>query len=51
MGSVKLVISMVKKKTFFKYGAKNNWKDFLTSKNIKTLEDSFKKEMEELGYL
>jgi len=40
-----------KKITFFKYGAKNNWKDFLTSKNIKTLEDSFKKEMEELGYL
>tara|TARA_B110000238_G_C15997059_1_gene382747 strand:+ start:29 stop:886 length:858 start_codon:yes stop_codon:yes gene_type:complete len=40
-----------KKITFFKYGAKNNWKDFLTSKNIKTLEDSFKKEMEELRYL
>ena len=40
-----------KKITFFKYGPKNNWKDFLTSKNIKTLEDSFKKEMEELGYL
>jgi len=40
-----------KKITFFKYGAKNNWKNFLTSKNIKTLEDSFKEEMEELEYL
>jgi len=40
-----------KKITFFKYGAKNNWKNFLTSKNIKTLEDSFKEEMKELEYL
>ena len=40
-----------KKITFFKYGAKNNFKNFLTSKNIKTLEDSFKEEMEELEYL
>ena len=40
-----------KKIPFFKYGAKNNWKNFLTSENRKTIEDLFKKEMEELGYL
>ena len=40
-----------KRITFFKYGAKNNWKNFLTSENRKTIEDLFKKEMEELGYL
>jgi len=40
-----------KKITFFKYGAKNNWKNFLTSENKKTIEDLFKEEMKELGYL
>ena len=40
-----------KKITFFKYGTKNNWKNLLTSENRKTIEDLFKKEMEELGYL
>ena len=40
-----------KKITFFKYGAKNNWKNFLTSENRKKIEDSFREEMKELGYL
>ncbi|MDC1091213.1 sulfotransferase domain-containing protein [Candidatus Pelagibacter ubique] len=40
-----------KKVTFFKYGAKNNWKNFLTSENRKKIEDSFREEMKELGYL
>ena len=40
-----------KKITFFKYGAKNNWKKFLTSENKKKIEDIFKEEMKELGYL
>jgi len=40
-----------KKITFFKYGAKNNWKKFLTLENIKKIEDIFREEMKELGYL
>ena len=40
-----------KKITFFKYGAKNNWKKILTSENKKKIEDSFREEMKELGYL
>ena len=40
-----------KKITFFKYGPKNNWKNLLTSENRKTIEDLFKEEMKELGYL
>ena len=40
-----------KKITFFKYGAKNNWKNFLTSENRKKIEDIFRGEMKELGYL
>ena len=40
-----------KKVTFFKYGAKNNWKKFLTLENIKKIEDIFREEMKELGYL
>ena len=40
-----------KKITFFKYGTKNNWKNLLTSENRKTIEDLFKEEMKELGYL
>ena len=51
MGLMKLVILMVKKVTFFKYGAKNNWKKLLTLENIKKIEDIFREEMKELGYL
>ena len=40
-----------KKITFFKYGAENNWKKFLTSENRKKIEDIFRGEMKELGYL
>ena len=40
-----------KKVTFFKYGAKNNWKKLLTLENIKKIEDIFREEMKELGYL
>ena len=37
--------------TFFKYGPKNNWKNHLSLKNLDMLENSFKEEMKELGYL
>ena len=37
--------------TFFKYGPNNNWKDYLSSKNLNVLENSFKEEMTELEYL
>ena len=40
-----------KKVTFFKYGAKNNWKKLLTLENKKKIEDIFREEMKELGYL
>jgi len=40
-----------KKITFFKFGVENNWKNFLTTENTNILEDSFKDEMKELGYL
>ena len=40
-----------KKVTFFKYGPKNNWKNHLSLKNLDMLENSFKEEMKELGYL
>ena len=40
-----------KKITFFKYGAENNWKNFLTTENRKKIEDTFRGEMKELGYL
>ena len=36
---------------FFKYGPNNNWKDYLSSKNLNVLENSFKEEMIELEYL
>ena len=36
---------------FFNLGPKNNWKESLNSKIRLKLEKSFKKEMEELGYL
>ena len=36
---------------FFKYGPNNNWKDYLSSKNLNMLENSFKEEMTELEYL
>jgi hypothetical protein len=36
---------------FFKYGPNNNWKDYLSSKNLNVLENSFKEEMTELEYL
>jgi hypothetical protein len=36
---------------FFKYGPNNNWKDYLSSKNLNVLENTFKEEMTELEYL
>lgn len=36
---------------FFKYGPNNNWKDYLSSKNLNVIQNSFKEEMEELEYL
>ena len=36
---------------FFKYGPNNNWKDYLSSKNLNVLENTFKEEMIELEYL
>ena len=40
-----------KRKTFFKLGPKNNWKDLLDTKNRIKIETAFQKEMQELGYL
>ena len=40
-----------KRKTFFKFGSKNNWKKDLDEKNRKKIEKFFFKEMTELGYL
>jgi hypothetical protein len=37
--------------TFFKYGPKNDWKKSLPAEVIKDIEEEFKTEMEELGYL
>ncbi len=40
-----------KRKTFFNLGPKNNWKNLLDKKNIDIIEQTFKKEMLELGYI
>lgn len=40
-----------KKKDFFNKGPNNNWENNLTDKNRKYIEENFKKEMQELGYL
>ena len=40
-----------KRKTFFRLGPKNNWKQILDNKNREKIEIIFKKEMTELGYL
>jgi hypothetical protein len=37
--------------TFFKYGPKNDWKKNLSNEVIKNIEDEFRTEMKELGYL
>ena len=40
-----------RKRTFFKYGPKNNWKLDLDKNNRTKIEDAFRNEMIELGYL
>ena len=40
-----------KRKTFFKYGPKNDWRRFLKREYSSKIEETFKKEMIELGYL
>ena len=40
-----------KKKSFFRLGPKNNWREHLDKKNIEKIEKTFHKEMMELGYL
>ncbi len=40
-----------KRKTFFKFGPKNDWKVLLEERLQKKIENAFKKEMMELGYL
>ena len=40
-----------KKKSFFRLGPKNNWREHLDKKNIDKIEKTFHKEMLELGYL
>ena len=40
-----------KRKIFFNFGPKNDWKANLDKKNIEKIEKAFSKEMEELGYL
>ncbi len=37
--------------SFFKYGPKNNWKQFITNDIREMIENSFNKEMKELDYL
>mgnify|MGYP001491535018 CR=1 FL=1 len=39
-----------KRKIFFKFGPKNDWKTILDKKNRVIIEKAFQKEMEELGY-
>jgi hypothetical protein len=40
-----------KKITFFNLGKKNDWKELITSTTKEKIENAFKEEMEELGYL
>tara|TARA_B100000902_G_C27208965_1_gene863261 strand:- start:681 stop:908 length:228 start_codon:yes stop_codon:yes gene_type:complete len=40
-----------KRRVFFNLGPKNDWRRFLDKKNINKIENNFKKEMLELGYL
>ena len=40
-----------KKQKFFYLGPKNNWKKLLDTKTVKKIENTFQKEMIELGYL
>tara|TARA_B100000579_G_scaffold201290_1_gene164582 strand:+ start:5672 stop:6514 length:843 start_codon:yes stop_codon:yes gene_type:complete len=40
-----------KRRTFFNLGPKNDWRRFLDNKTINIIENNFKKEMLELGYL
>ena len=39
------------KKVFFNMGPQNNWRDYLDKKIKDEIENKFKKEMTELGYL
>ena len=40
-----------KRKNFFNLGPKNDWRRLLDKKNIDKIENSFEKEMKELGYI
>ena len=40
-----------KKITFFNLGKKNDWKELITPTIKEKIENAFKEEMEELGYL
>ena len=40
-----------KEKHFFKYGPKNDWRKLLKKEHISKIEETFEKEMIELGYL
>ena len=40
-----------KRKTFFRYGPQNQWKNILSEEIARKLEKNFKKEMSELGYI
>ena len=40
-----------KRLAFFNKGPKNNWKEVLDKKNQKIIEETFKHEMTDLGYL
>ena len=40
-----------KRKTFFNLGPKNDWRKILDEKHRYKIENNFKKEMKELGYL
>ena len=46
-----LVEETKKRKQFFKYGPKNDWRKLLKKEYSSKIEEIFKKEMTELGYL
>jgi len=54
--NVEFTEAVIDKKTgqripFFNLGPKNQWKNFLKAETVKKIENAFKKEMQELGYL
>ena len=47
----KSFLSLIQKRPFFNLGPKNDWKKTLSNENREKIEEAFKEEMLELGYL